>query len=64
LSKAMQALDGAFAVGQVGSMVLPLNEPDTLECLLCIKVLEGQDRSDQQARLGDSQRRSPFFSRF
>jgi hypothetical protein len=51
-------------MGQVSSMVLLLNEPDTIKRLLRIKSFEGQDRSDQQARLWDSQRWSPLFSRF
>ena len=53
-----------FAMGQIGSMVLLLNEPDTFKRFLRIKSFEGQDRSNQQTGLGDSQCRSPLFSRF
>ncbi len=63
-SETVQALDGAFAMGPIGSVVLLLDEPNTLDCLLRIKPLERQDRSDQQTCLWDSQCGSPLLSRF
>jgi len=45
-------------------MILLLDEPNVLDRLLWIKVLERQDGSDQQACLLYSQGRSPLFSRF
>lgn len=51
-------------MGQVGSIVLLLNEPNAVDCLLRIKLLERQDRGNQETCLLDGQCGSPLFSRF
>jgi len=64
LSETVKALDGAFTMRAVSSVVLLLNEPNAPDGLLRIKPLERQDRGDQQTCLWDGQCGSPLFSRF
>ena len=49
---------------QISSIVLLLNEANTVDSLLRIESLERQDRGNQEASLLNGQCGSPFFSRF
>jgi len=64
LSEAIQSFQGASAVRQISGIALLLDESDSPQSLLRCEPSERQNRSDQQTRLPESQRRSPLLSRF
>jgi hypothetical protein len=63
-SEAVKASDGRFAMRQISSVVLLLNEANTVDSLLRIESLERQDRGNQETCLLNGQCGSPFLSRF